>query len=275
MKKNLTISLFILVSAFFYACGGDSGISYTIKPLLLSDSFDWRLDNVDSSTPLDANVIDVDAFETSKESIEEWHKKGMKVIAYISVGTQDATRSDASLFPKNIIGNGYPNYPDESFIDIRNIDVIAPIVKKRFDMIQEKGFDGIEPDNMDLYVWDLNGKNVTGFSITQKQAQAYIDFLIDEAHKRGLNIGQKNANELSSLYVNKFDWVLAEGAFENDIYDDLKVYITKNKPVFTVEYTDNTDEVEFDTKFCPLAKKENFYAILKNRDLHEYIHTCP
>jgi endo-alpha-1,4-polygalactosaminidase (GH114 family) len=276
MKKHYFILLVFNVLLFFSSCvSSEDSTIYKANPLAPNDSFDWRLDNVNANTPIDAKVIDVDAFETRKEDIDAWHKKGMYVIAYVSVGSQDDTRIDASDFPAQVIGDAYPGYEDEAFIDIRQIEVLAPIIKKRFDMIQAKGFDGIEPDNIDLYVWDSNQENKTGFGITVEDSKKYMDFLIDQAHKRGLSIGQKNANELSSLYVDKFDWALSESAFEGNITQDLKVYPLHNKPVFSVEYTDKMDEATFLSQVCPKAKSLNFTAILKDRKLDAYIRTCP
>ena len=276
--RNINKIVLVVVSlVFLHACGGgsDDGTQYHAKGLKVMDSFDWRLDNVDANTPLNADVIDVDAFETTKESIDAWHKKGIYVIAYISVGSQDDTRVDAHDFPASVIGNAYPEYEDEAFIDIRQMDVIGAIMKKRFDMIKAKGFDGIEPDNIDLYVWDSGPEDKTGFGLSVEDSKKYMDFLISEAHKRGLSIGQKNANELSSLYVDKFDWALSESAFDGNITEDLKVYPTHNKPVFSVEYTDKMDEATFLSQVCTKAQVLHFTAILKERKLGAFIRTCP
>jgi uncharacterized protein (TIGR01370 family) len=296
MKKEIIKS--VLLSAtlcFFVSCGGggsdDDGNVNQDTPqneLLdaveedtrnelfdVGDSFEWRLDNIDSSAILDAKVVDVDAFSTSKRTVTSLHIDGKVVIAYLSVGTMDIQREDASDFPPEILGKPYPDFPDERFIDIRQIDKIKPIITKRLDLIKEKGFDGIEPDNIDLYAWDEDGKNATGFSIEQAENEKYIDFIIDEARKRGLSVGQKNATDLSEKYVNKFDWVLVESAFKLKFEDDVKIYPQKGKPVFAVEYTDITTEEEFLRDFCPKAKELKYTAILKDRDLTGFIRRCP
>ena len=46
------------------------------------------------------------------------------------------------------------------WLDIRQLPVLEPIMTARFQMCQQKGFDAVEPDNMDGY------ENDTGFPIT-------------------------------------------------------------------------------------------------------------
>jgi hypothetical protein len=274
MKQYYFKPLLIASSLLLSSCGSTSKESVKLPPL--NSSFDWRIDTaIDPNSMTDAKVIDVDAFATTKESIDAWHKRGVYVIAYISVGTQDIRRDDAKDFPDSLLGNSYPDYDDERFLDIRQIDKIAPIIKNRFDMIKDKGFDGIEPDNIDLYVWDSEQKNITGFSISTDDSKKYMNFIIQEAHNRGLSIGQKNANELSFEFVDKFDWALTESAFYANIAEDLKVYPEHNKAVFSVEYTDNMNIDTFLSEVCTSADALGYTAILKNRELDAFIRTCP
>ncbi|HIP21040.1 MAG TPA: endo alpha-1,4 polygalactosaminidase [Sulfurimonas sp.] len=274
MKKILFNYTIGLISLFLVSCGGGSGDDNGTK-MYVGSSFDWRLDDIDESTKLNVKVIDVDAFWTTKESIDAWHNDGIHVIAYLSVGTVEETRDDAEDFPEALIGNVYPNFPEERFLDIRDIEALKPIMIKRLDMIKEKGFDSIEPDNIDLYVWDLNDANKTGFNLKEEDTRKYMDFLIVEAHKRGLSIGQKNTTDLSLEYVDKFDWALVESAFKFGFADEVKIYTDKNKPVFATEYTDLMDEEEFLRDVCPKAKLWGFTAILKNRDLDSFVRRCP
>jgi hypothetical protein len=53
-----------------------------------------------------------------------------------------------------VIGNDYEGWPGEKWLDIRQIDQLAPIMRARLDACRAKGFDGIEPDNIDEYTND-------------------------------------------------------------------------------------------------------------------------
>ncbi len=244
---------------------------------IISSEFDWRLDKIQSNTTkVTARTIDVDAFFTTKESIKKWQKEGREVIAYISVGTYESLRPDAGDFNISIRGNAYPGFKNEYFVDIREIDSLKPIMKKRFDMIKEKGFDGIEPDNMDSYIRDVYGdKNGTGFSLTKEDGKRYIDFILKEAKDRNLSIGQKNAYELAIDYVDKFDWALTEDMFYENFEDRMRIYAENNKTVFATEYTDSMTKEHFLSDVCPKAERLGYVAILKDRNLTEYIVNCP
>ncbi|MET4138235.1 endo alpha-1,4 polygalactosaminidase [Pedobacter sp. UYP1] len=231
-------------------------------------SFDWQLDDINSASSFSADVVDVDAFTTSAETVAALHAKGKKVIAYLSVGTIENDRNDASLIPAEVIGKQYPEWPKEKWLDIRQIDKLKPWLNSRINMILKKGFDGIEPDNMDSY------DNDPGFNIQLADTRKYADYLISLAHSNGLSIGQKNVKELTADYASKFDWALTEDAFAQGWQNQLSGYIKLNKPVFAVEYTDKMSQSNFQATVCPSAKQLKYTAILKKRDLSQWVDRC-
>ena len=240
----------------------------TIVLPAIGASFDWQLDDVTSSNEFDATVIDVDAFSTSAATVQHFKDQGKIVIAYLSVGSVENFRPDANQFPAAVIGNVYDGFEDENWLDIRNIDALAPILRARFDMIQAKGFDGIEPDNMNGY------QNNTGFSLTQTDAIVFSRWLINEAHARNLHIGQKNAEELVPNMVDEFDWMLTEDAYADNFQDEALPYIIAGKAVFVTEYKDAMSQSQFLNTVCPDAAVNQYSAIYKNRDLTDPVISC-
>jgi len=91
---------------------------------------------------------------------------------------------------------------------------------------------------------------------------------------RGLSIGQKNATDLAEQLVDTFDWILLEDAFNDNIQEEAKIYITNNKAVFATEYTDEMSSSHFESTVCPTAKTLKFTAILKHRELDGFIEVC-
>ncbi|RAJ28816.1 endo alpha-1,4 polygalactosaminidase [Pedobacter cryoconitis] len=231
-------------------------------------TFDWCLDDLKNSDTFTAEVVDVDAFTTTAQQVAALHAQGKKVIAYISAGTIEDDRPDINLLPKEVIGQVYPEWPKERWLDIRQREKLRPWLNSRIDRIISKGFDAIEPDNLDSY------SNETGFDISINDTKLYCDFLIKLAHDKGLGIGQKNVPELSAEYSKKFDWVLTEDAFDQKWENDVKPYITQNKPVFAVEYTDNMSQSSFQNNVCPKAQNLKYSAILKKRDLDKWVYKC-
>jgi endo-alpha-1,4-polygalactosaminidase (GH114 family) len=261
MKWLLLMSL-----CFVFSCGKDEALPELptgewFRPAP-GVSFDWQLDEVTVADEFEAEVVDLDAFSTSKEVVEKLHSQGKKVIAYLSVGTVEDWRPDAGAFPSSVVGNEYDGWPGEKWLDIRQVEKLAPLLRNRLDMIKDKGFDAVEPDNMDGFE---NGD--TGFNLKQSDAKEFCLWLAEEAHARGLSIGQKNATELATDLVPYFDWLLTEDAFADDFYEDASIYIEKGKAVFFTEYTDRMTVEAFTNNVCPIAQQHQFSAILKDREL--------
>jgi hypothetical protein len=92
------------------------------------------------------------------------HAAGKHVICYIDVGTWENWRTDAGQFPSLVLGSSN-GWPGEQWLDIRQ-PVVRQLMAARFQMCQQKGFDAIEPDNMDGY------ENSTGFPLTARDQLA-------------------------------------------------------------------------------------------------------
>ena len=236
----------------------------------VGDDFEWRLDSIstDEVSQYHCSIIDIDAFSATKELVDAFHARGIKVIAYVSVGTLENYRPDYALLPEEVIGSIYPEWPDERFLDIRAIEKMKPFITSRFDMIMEKGFDGIEPDNIDIYGIDND------FDLTLNDAKLFCEWIIDEAHSRGLSIGQKNTEELVPLLYKEFDWALTEDAFDDNMEDAFSTYVANGKPVFSAEYTDRMNVAEFTAGVCPKATQLKYFAFLKHRDLTKWTYDC-
>lgn len=214
---------------------------------------------------LQTDVIDID-LDVGQSVVDNYHSKGTKVICYISVGSYENWRGDANQFPKEVLGKDYEGWSGEKWLDIRRIDLLAPIMLARLDECAAKGFDAVEPDNMQI--WD----NDTGFPLTYDDQLKYALWLADEAHNRRLAIGQKNAPDQVKDLVNVYDFAITEDAFYYDWVEDMLPYIQANKPVFAAEYTDLPGDF---AEFCEQSKQLNFSTILKHRDLNAWLQTCP
>lgn len=228
-------------------------------------SWQWQLDGgVDRS--VDAAVFDIDLFDNDAATVADLHARGRRVIAYMSAGSWEDWRPDASSFPKEVLGAHYAGWAGERWLDIRRIDLLAPIMRARLDQCRSKGFDGIEPDNIDGYT------NDTGFPITFRDQLAYNQWLAEEAHARGLSIGLKNDPEQAAALQSRYDWAMTEDCFAEGWCGQLTSFISAGKAVFAAEYTDTGMTL---ARLCPQAKTLKFSTILKNRDLGAWRQSCP
>jgi hypothetical protein len=226
----------------------------------------WQLTDLPADTYVDAQVFDIDLFENDAEVVSGLHAMGRRVICYLNAGSWENWRPDKALFPSSVIGKNYEGWPDEKWLDIRQIDMLSPIIRARLDLCKQKGFDAVEPDNIDGFT------NNTGFPLTSIDQLRYNKWLAVEAHKKGLSIGLKNDPEQAAELEPFFDWAMTEDCFFEGWCDKVSVFIKNNKAVFAAEYTDTGMTLD---KFCPAARKLGFSAILKNRELDDYRSSCP
>jgi hypothetical protein len=226
----------------------------------LNTSWQWQL-----STPVDqtvaAQMYDIDMFDNPASVVTSLHNQGRKVLCYIDVGTWENWRPDAKAFPASVQGrsNGWPG---EKWLDIRRIDILGPIMQSRMDLCQSKGFDGIEPDNIDGY------ENDTGFPLSYQDQINYNTYIANAAHARNLAVALKNDVGQVNDLISYFDFALDEQCFQYRECDTLVPFINAGKAVFEVEYKLSTG------KFCPQANDMNFNSMKKRLSLDAWRSPC-
>jgi hypothetical protein len=222
-----------------------------------------------SGAPIDqlvsAAMYDIDMFDNEASVVAALHAQGRKVICYMSAGSWEDWRPDQGAFPLAVIGKDYVGWPGEKWLDIRRIDLLGPIMRARLDQCKAKGFDGVDPDNLDGYTID------TGFPLTYADQIAYNTWLADEAHARGLAIGLKNDVDQIDDLLPVFDWALTESCFDQGWCDDTTPFIAAGKPVFDIEYTESGITTG---QFCARANAQNINAILKQLALDAWREAC-
>ena len=228
-------------------------------------TFDIQFSNDFNEDSFQSEIVDLDLFETSKEMIEQLHFRNKRVFCYFSAGSWEKWREDADNFPSQLIGKNYTGWPGEKWLDIRQIEQLSPILSARFDICKDKGFDGVETDNVDGY------QNNTGFTITAEDQLIFNRWLADQAHIRSLSIGLKNDPDQIPDLVTDFDWLLLEDCFAQDWCNLAEPFHSAGKAIFAVEYTDQ--DFNFDMA-CNYSKINGITLILKNRNLDGFIKLC-
>jgi hypothetical protein len=225
-------------------------------------SWQWQLSGPPkASALLDVQMYDVDGFETRKPLVRAMHTKGIKAVCYLSAGSWERWRPDASAFPKAVLGksNGWPG---ERWLDIRKVKVLAPIMRARLQMCARKGFDAVEFDNVDGF------QNATGFPLSGAEQLRYDVFLANAAHKRGMSALLKNDLDQIPKLLPYFDGALNEQCFQYHECDALRRFVRAGKPVFNVEYKLAA------SSFCPKANGRNFNSLKKRLALDAWRVPC-
>ncbi|MEA2316350.1 MAG: hypothetical protein QOD44_539 [Solirubrobacteraceae bacterium] len=224
-------------------------------------TWQWQLTTpVDQS--VDAAMYDIDLFDNSAGVVASLHAKGRHVTCYMSAGSFERGRPDSGRFPRRVLGRPLEGFATERWLDIRRLDVLGPIMRRRLDLCRRKGFDAVEADNVDAYA------NNSGFRLTGADQLRYNRFLARAAHARGLSIGLKNDLGQVAALEPQFDWALNEQCFQYDECDRLRPFVRAGKAVFNVEY-------ELDTAaFCPRARALGFMSMRKRLDLDAWREPC-
>ncbi len=215
---------------------------------------------IDLTLPVD--IYNLDLFETSAADIAQLHQRDVKVICYFSAGSWEDWRPDAGDFPAGVIGAPLEGWPGENWLDIRQLDVLMPIMTARLELAAQKGCDGVDPDNVNGYA------NDTGFELMSSQQLIYNRRLAEEAHALGLAIGLKNDLDQIVDLVSGFDFAVNEECFSYDECIMLFPFTEAGKAIFGIEYELATDE------FCPEANQYGFSFMRKNWELDAWAQNC-
>lgn len=243
-------------------------------PLDVSDPLQMGLVDFNGQPLPEPDVYDIDGEFNSANTVAYLHSRGKKVICYFDAGVYETYRDDAYKFQQitpRIWGNKDEGWDNSYWLDIRRIDELEPIMKARMKMCKDKGFDAIEPDEIDGW------ENDNGFAdveynghkgITYQDQLAYNRALARWAHEIGMSIGQKGDIIQTRDLVAHFDWTLNEECFQyfecTKVYDPttdkeypgLQLYTQANKAVFIAEYK-NFGATRW-TNICATSKNRRF-----------------
>jgi Glycoside-hydrolase family GH114 len=207
-------------------------------------------------------VYDIDGQSATAADVAAIHAAGAKAVCYVDVGTLEQGRPDYSDFPASVIGPAVAGWPGENWLLVTaaNQSTILPLMKARFETwCLAKGFDGIEPDNLDGWT------NIS--NVSEADNLAYDLAVADLAHALPLSIGLKNVmtdldpSQYASFLPN-FDWALNEQCYEYsecDTYTAAGSFLPAGKAVFDVEYNVSPE--------CAQADASQMNAQLTDLDL--------
>ncbi|MFN8077615.1 MAG: endo alpha-1,4 polygalactosaminidase [Kineosporiaceae bacterium] len=210
-----------------------------------------------------AQVYDLDGQTTPGSTVAALHAQGRRVICYVSVGSWEKFRPDAAAFPAAVLGKALDGWPDERWLDVRRLDLLRPLVAARFDQCRAKGFDAVEPDNVDGYL------NRSGFPLTAAHQLAYNRAIADLAHERGLAVGLKNDLDQVAALQPRFDFAVNEQCHQYDECELLRPFVAAGKPVLHVEYE------QAPSAFCGDTTSLGFSSMRKRLDLDAWRRACP
>lgn len=210
------------------------------------------------------NLLDIDGFNIEAQTVKKLKEQGIYMVCYLNVGSYEPWRSDSKEYSKDLFLQDDPDWPGEVFLNVKEAfepnSELAKILRKRIQMCKDKGFDAIEPDNLQ------NHENTSG-TLTEQDQVNFNTWFADQVHEAGMAVFQKNGPDLVMLkdsqgrrMVDVFDGILNESCAKYDECAALAEYVKRGKLALDVEYEESLLK-------CDLAKKYGFNMMYKDRNL--------
>ncbi|KAK4995667.1 hypothetical protein LTR66_004564 [Elasticomyces elasticus] len=277
-RKKAVIIAAIIVTILALAIGLGAGIPLKRRKPKSPITSRWRPAigtpwNIQLNTTLTdlsgpVRTYDIDLFAADKGTIDRAHQLNKKVICYFSAGTYEDWRPDAHQFSHNDLGGNLADWPGEKWLNTASRSV-RNVMLERLNQAQSKGCDGVDPDNVDGYLYNDNG-----FKLTNRTAVDYLTFLTDAAHARQMAIGLKNGADLVLDVLAKMDWAVVEGCADTNECVYWHPFIAAGRPVLSIDYVDGPNATAL-SRVCTSAGTTGFSTVFKHRALDEWYLACP
>ena len=108
------------------------------------------------------DLYDIDGFLTTRTQVHRirtrWQASTLphpRTACYLDLAWEDyrpdASPSPRGLFPAAALGRVYYGYPQERWVDFRQLGALKPMLRARIAMCASKGFDAVELDDIDSF----------------------------------------------------------------------------------------------------------------------------
>ena len=228
------------------ACRSVAGRPCWYPPHLAADHRPMRWDwQIGRTTPLErtgrhaVDIYDIDGFLTSPAEVglihSRWRASTLahpKAVCYLDLAWEDYRPDSipaADGFPAATLGSVYNGYPEERWVDLRQLDALKPMLRERIGMCARKGFDAVELDDIDGY----DPPSTTGFRLTPGDMRNFLGFAFDEIHRYGMTGLWKNAPSLSMWGRQYADGAVVEECYVNhdcSAWSDFAADVTPRQP---------------------------------------------
>ena len=166
------------------------------------------------------DIYDIDGFLTTKSQVHRirtrWQASTLahpRTVCYLDLAWEDY-RPDGSpgphgLFPAAALGKIYFGYPQERWVDFRQLDALKPMLNERISMCARKGFDAVELDDIDSF----SPPSTTGFDLTPGDARNYLAYAFNLIHADGMTAMWKNNPSLARWGARYADGAVVEECY--------------------------------------------------------------
>jgi hypothetical protein len=186
--------------------------------------WDWQIGRTTPQQRTGARAVDIydiDGFLTSRHEVRRIHTSWQaatlthpKAVCYLDLAWEDY-RPDASpaprgrYFPAAVLGKVYFGFPQERWVDFRQLDELKPMLRERIGRCARKGFDAVELDDIDSF----DPPSTTGFHLTPGDGQNFLAYAFNLVHRDGMTALWKNTPGLAWWGVKYADGAVVEECY--------------------------------------------------------------
>ncbi|MEV4755253.1 endo alpha-1,4 polygalactosaminidase [Micromonospora sp. NPDC049559] len=230
-------------------------------PSGVAPSWQWQLSG-ELDADVDAEVFVLDPFTTTIEETGRLRGRDRRLICYVRAGSYERSRPDAARFPERLLG-GAVAADGRRWLDVRQWEVLRPILADRFRLCRGKGFDSVLVADVDGYA------RSPGFPLGFDDQLLFNRRLAELARSLDLSPGLGNDLPQVAALAPDFDFALNEECVRLRQCERLLPFADAGKPVFHVEYEGTTET------FCATSLGYGFSSIRKERALGAWRAPCP
>jgi hypothetical protein len=241
--------LAVTLAAVTVALGAAAPATAHWRPTPTTAPWQWQMQGRFELVP-GASAYDLDGFRYSAADVFAIQAIGARAVCYIDAGTWEEDRPDAARFPKSVLG--IEARPGARWLNIVAFRKFAPEIERRIAMCARKGFDAVDPDELDAYV------NRTGFRIDARNQLRYNRWIAAVVHAHGMAVALQNDSRQVEQLVGSFDFAVVERCFQYQECEFAGAFVDAHKAVFEAEFALPV------ASFCRRARHLHFAAIRKN-----------
>ncbi len=215
-----------------------------------------------------ADVYALPLFTTDAATVDALHGDDRSVICWFSAGISTWADPDRELVGPalgTIIGQGPEHWLDTE------ATVVREAMLARLDSAVALGCDAIEPGDLDG--WQID----SGWPLTRETTIGYLDWLVDNAHARGLAIALQDGTEIADDVVDRVDFAMDYGCLAAGTCDRLAGFTARGKTVLHAELIDPelvTDIELYAPDVCAQSDALALVTIFKKPDLNTWRYSC-
>ena len=240
--------------------------------IYLSTKVDYNKLKTANTSPRPIMVIEPEDYIS--EEVQKIRKKGYKVLAYLSLGTNEKSRSWFNKYKKyNLQQLG--DWPDEYYADVRKTEWREHLITEA-KKYKTMGFDGWWLDNLDVYEYNKSSamynaclsvlksiKAIGGYVMVNGGMQFFEKFMETDTKYKGFDsvngVTQEEVYSLIKDYSGKGKFGEQKKEMHNEYKNYMKQLIKHHFETFLFEYTLDEKLIKRIINFCTTNKITGYY----------------